>query len=219
MVLNNKRIGGHVLADQLVVNGVDTIFCVPGESYLGLLDGLYNHKDKIKLITTRHESGASNMADAYAKITNKPGICLVSRGPGATNAANGIHTAHQDSTPLILFIGQVSRDEREREAQQEIDYKEMFKPMAKYVAEINDADRIPEFVNNLNFHDHTSLIFISHSGTIRAILSQILDLDPNKAIGIEISHLSITSIEVLKKDNVRNKGGKYRLLSVNNQFI
>ncbi len=151
MVLNNKRIGGHVLADQLVVNGVDTIFCVPGESYLGLLDGLYNHKDKIKLITTRHESGASNMADAYAKITNKPGICLVSRGPGATNAANGIHTAHQDSTPLILFIGQVSRDEREREAQQEIDYKEMFKPMAKYVAEINDADRIPEFVNKA-FH-------------------------------------------------------------------
>lgn len=151
MVLNNKRIGGHVLADQLVVNGVDTIFCVPGESYLGLLDGLYNHKDKVKLITTRHESGASNMADAYAKITNKPGICLVSRGPGATNAANGIHTAHQDSTPLILFIGQVSRDEREREAQQEIDYKEMFKPMAKYVAEINDADRIPEFVNKA-FH-------------------------------------------------------------------
>ena len=84
---------------------------------------------------------------------------------------------------------------------------------------LDQCKRVSEFINNLNFHDHTSLIFISHSGTIRAFLSQILDLDPNKAIGIEISHLSITSIEVLKKDNIRNKGGKYRLLSVNNQFI
>ena len=147
MSINNKKIGGHLLADQLAINGVETIFCVPGESYLGLLDGLYNHKDKIKLITTRNESGAANMADAYGKLTNKPGICLVSRGPGATNASNGIHTAYQDSTPMILLIGQVSRDERDREAQQEIDYKEMFRAMAKYVAEINDANRIPEFVN------------------------------------------------------------------------
>ena len=107
MTKNNKIIGGHLLADQLSTNGVDTIFCVPGESYLGLMDGLYNHKDKIRLITTRHESGAANMADAYAKLTNKPGICLVSRGPGATNASNGVHTAYQDSTPLILLIGQV----------------------------------------------------------------------------------------------------------------
>ena len=156
MTKNNKKIGGHLLADQLFANGVDTIFCVPGESYLGLMDGLYNHKEKIKLITTRHESGAANMADAYAKLTNKPGICLVSRGPGATNASNGIHTAYQDSTPVILLIGQVSRNEREREAQQEIDYKEMFKPMAKYVAEINDADRIPEFINKA--------FYISQSG-------------------------------------------------------
>ena len=147
MTKNNKKIGGHLLADQLSANGVDIIFCVPGESYLGLMDGLYNHKEKIKLITTRHESGAANMADAYAKLTNKPGVCIVSRGPGATNASNGIHTAYQDSTPVILLIGQVSRNEREREAQQEIDYKEMFKPMAKYVAEINDADRIPEVIN------------------------------------------------------------------------
>ena len=156
MTKDNKKIGGHLLADQLCANGVDTIFCVPGESYLGLMDGLYNHRDQIKLITTRHESGAANMADAYAKLTNKPGICLVSRGPGATNASNGIHTAFQDSTPLILLIGQVSRNEREREAQQEIDYKEMFKPMAKYVAEINDADRIPEFISKA--------FYISQSG-------------------------------------------------------
>ncbi|MBT5640447.1 MAG: thiamine pyrophosphate-binding protein, partial [Rhodobiaceae bacterium] len=120
----NQRIGGHVLVDQLLLNGVDTVFCVPGESYLALLDGLYKNKDKIKLITARHEGGASNMADAYAKLTGKPGICAVSRGPGATNAANGIHTAFQDSTPLILLIGQVSRDEKDREAQQEIEYKD-----------------------------------------------------------------------------------------------
>ena len=156
MNMENKKIGGHLLADQLNINGVDTIFCVPGESYLGLLDGLYSYSNKIKLITTRHESGAANMADAYAKLTNKPGICLVSRGPGATNASNGIHTAYQDSTPLILLIGQVSRNERDREAQQEIDYKEMFKPMAKYVAEINDANRIPEFINKA--------FYISQSG-------------------------------------------------------
>ncbi len=156
MIKDNKKIGGHLLADQLCANGVDTIFCVPGESYLGLMDGLYNHRDQIKLITTRHESGAANMADAYAKLTSKPGICLVSRGPGATNASNGIHTAFQDSTPLILLVGQVSRNEREREAQQEIDYKEMFKPMAKYVAEINDADRIPEFISKA--------FYISQSG-------------------------------------------------------
>ena len=156
MNIENKKIGGHLLADQLNINGVDTIFCVPGESYLGLLDGLYSHSNQIKLITTRHESGAANMADAYAKLTNKPGICLVSRGPGATNASNGIHTAYQDSTPLILLIGQVSRNERDREAQQEIDYKEMFKPMAKYVAEINDANRIPEFINKA--------FYISQSG-------------------------------------------------------
>lgn len=148
---DNLRMGGRLLADQLHIHGVDTVFCVPGESYLGLLDGLYDHRDSIRVICARHESGASNMADAYGKATGKPGICAVSRGPGATNAANGLHTAHQDSTPLILFIGQVSRDERDREAQQEIDYRDMFRPMAKWVAEIDDASRIPEYVSHA-FH-------------------------------------------------------------------
>ena len=148
---DNLRMGGRLLADQLRIQGVDTVFCVPGESYLGLLDGLYDHRDTIRVICARHESGASNMADAYGKATGRPGICAVSRGPGATNAANGLHTAHQDSTPLILFIGQVSRDERDREAQQEIDYRDMFRPMAKWVAEIDDAARIPEYVSRA-FH-------------------------------------------------------------------
>ena len=149
--IDNRRMGGRVLADQLRIQGIDTVFCVPGESYLGLLDGLYDNRDAIRVITTRHESGASNMAEAYAKATGKPGVCAVSRGPGATNAANGLHTAHQDSTPLIMLIGQVSRDERDREAQQEIDYRDMFRPMAKWVAEIDNVDRIPEYVSHA-FH-------------------------------------------------------------------
>jgi len=148
---DNLRMGGRVLADQLRIQGVDTVFCVPGESYLGLLDGLYDHRDAIRVITARHEAGASNMAEAYAKATGRPGICAVSRGPGATNAANGLHTAHQDSTPVIMFIGQVSRAERDREAQQEIDYREMFRPLTKWVAEVSDADRIPEYVSHA-FH-------------------------------------------------------------------
>ncbi len=148
---DNLRSGGRLLADQLRIQGVDTVFCVPGESYLGLLDGLYDNRDAIRVITARHEAGASNMADAYAKATGRVGICAVSRGPGATNAANGLHTAHQDSTPLIMFIGQVSREERDREAQQEIDYREMFRPLTKWVAEVSDADRIPEYVSHA-FH-------------------------------------------------------------------
>ncbi|MDX1739596.1 MAG: thiamine pyrophosphate-binding protein, partial [Alphaproteobacteria bacterium] len=125
-VTSNARLGGHILADQLAIQGVDTVFCVPGESYLALLDGLVNHEDKIKVINTRHEGGASNMAEAYGKVTGKPGICMVTRGPGATNASCGLHTAFQDSTPMILFVGQVGRDMRDREAFQEIDYSHMF---------------------------------------------------------------------------------------------
>ena len=142
----NSRLGGHLLADQLRIQGVDTVFTVPGESYMGLLDGLYDHRDAIKVVTARHESGAANMADAYAKLTGKPGICAVSRGPGATNATNGLHSAFQDSVPVILLIGQVPRGQRGREAQQEIDHCELFRPLSKWTAEIDDPDRIPEFV-------------------------------------------------------------------------
>jgi acetolactate synthase-1/2/3 large subunit len=148
---NNLRMGGRLLADQLRIQGVDTVFCVPGESYLGLLDGLYDHRDSIRVISARHEAGASNMAEAYAKVTGKPGICAVSRGPGATNAANGLHTAFQDSTPIIMFIGQVSREERDRESQQEIDHRDFFKPLTKWAGEISEVDRIPEYVSHA-FH-------------------------------------------------------------------
>lgn len=140
------RHGGKILVDQLRIHGADHAFCVPGESYLPVLDALYEHRDAIRLITCRHESGAANMAEAYGKLTGNPGICLVTRGPGATNASIGVHTAFQDSTPMILFIGQVGNDFVEREAFQEIDYRRMFGQMAKWVAQIDRADRIPEYI-------------------------------------------------------------------------
>jgi acetolactate synthase-1/2/3 large subunit len=139
-----RRHGGKLLADQLSVHGADTVFSVPGESFIALLDGLYD--SPIRLITCRHEASAANMADAYGKLTGRPGIAVVTRGPGATQASVGVHTAFQDSTPLILLVGQVASDQEEREAFQEIDYRRMFGPMSKWVAQIDRADRIPEYV-------------------------------------------------------------------------
>ena len=139
-----SRHGGKLLVDQLVVQGVDTVFCVPGESYLPVLDGLVDAP--IRLITCRHEGGAANMADAYGKLTGRPGICIVTRGPGATQASVGLHTAFQDSTPMILLVGQVASDQQDREAFQEIDYRRMFGQLAKWVAQIDRTDRIPEYI-------------------------------------------------------------------------
>jgi len=138
------RRGGQLLADQLAVHGTEIAFCVPGESYIGLLDGLYD--SPIRLITCRHEAAAANMAEAYGKLTGRPGVCMVTRGPGATQASVGVHTAFQDSTPLILLVGQVASDQEEREAFQEVDYRRMFGPLTKWVAQVDRADRIPELV-------------------------------------------------------------------------
>src|SRR4051795_1763194 len=123
------RTGGQLLADGLVVHGSELAFCVPGESYLALLDGLYEHRDTFRIVNCRHEAAAANMADAYGKLTGRPGICLVTRGPGATHAAVGVHTAFQDSTPMILLIGQVGSQQEEREAFQELDYRRVFGQM------------------------------------------------------------------------------------------
>jgi acetolactate synthase-1/2/3 large subunit len=147
--------GAQILVQTLVGQGVGHVFCVPGESHLAVLDALYDVRDRVSLIVCRHESGASNMADAYGKLTGEPGIALVSRGPGATNASIGIHTAFQDSTPLILLLGQIRRDFTDREAFQEIDYRRMFGQMAKFVAQIDDSKRIPEYVSHA-FHAATS---------------------------------------------------------------
>jgi acetolactate synthase-1/2/3 large subunit len=140
------RSGGHLLADQLVVQGVELAFCVPGESYLALLDGLFSHRDRLRVVTCRHEAAAANAADAYGKLTGRPGVCMVTRGPGATHASTGVHTAMQDSTPLVLLVGQVPREHRGREAFQEVDYEQMFGRLAKWVFEIDRAERIPELV-------------------------------------------------------------------------
>ncbi|MEP7068764.1 MAG: thiamine pyrophosphate-binding protein [Usitatibacter sp.] len=140
------RPAGHVLVDQLVVHGADLAFTVPGESFLAVLDGFYDVQDRLKLVVCRHESAAANMAEAYGKLTNRPGLCFVTRGPGATQAAVGVHTAFQDSTPMILFVGDVGSDFRDREAFQEVDFSAMFAPLAKWAARIDSADRIPEYV-------------------------------------------------------------------------
>jgi acetolactate synthase-1/2/3 large subunit len=139
-----SRSGGQILVDALQVHGVDTAFGVPGESYLDVLDAL--HGSNIRFVINRQEGGAAFMADAYGKLTGKPGICFVTRGPGATNASIGVHTAYQDSTPMILFIGQVGTDFMDREAFQEVDYRRMYGQMAKWVAQIDRADRIPEYI-------------------------------------------------------------------------
>jgi acetolactate synthase-1/2/3 large subunit len=147
----SPRTGAQILVDALKIHGVDMAFGVPGESYLAVLDSLYDARDQIKFVICRQEGGAANMADAYGKITGRPGICFVTRGPGATNASLGIHTAHQDSTPVILFIGQVGSGVVEREAFQEMDYRRMYGQMAKWVAQIDRADRVPEYLSHA-FH-------------------------------------------------------------------
>src|SRR3981081_1421269 len=167
--MSAPRTGGQILVANLLRQGVDLAFCVPGESYLAVLDALYDARDSLRLIVCRHEGGAAYMAEAYGKLTGRPGIVFVTRGPGAwrkadgqlagrpgivfvtrgpgaSNAAVGIHTAQQDSTPLIVFVGQVGSDFRDREAFQEIDYRRMYGSIAKWVAQIDRADRIPEYV-------------------------------------------------------------------------
>jgi acetolactate synthase-1/2/3 large subunit len=145
------RHGGRILADALAAHGVKLVFGVPGESYLPVLDGLHDLRDRISFIVCRQEGGASYMAEAYGKLTGEPGVLFVTRGPGATNGAIGVHTGFQDSTPMVVFIGQVGSEFVEREAFQEIDYRRMYGQMAKWVAQIDRVERIPEYVSRA-FH-------------------------------------------------------------------
>ncbi len=139
-----SRSGGQILVDQLRIHGADLLFGVPGESYLPVLDAL--HDSDLRYVICRHEAGAANMADAYGKLTGRPGIAIVTRGPGATHASVGVHTAFQDSTPLILLVGQVGREMAGREAFQEVDYRDMFGGLAKWAAQIDSAERVPEYL-------------------------------------------------------------------------
>ncbi len=149
------RHGGRILADALAGHGVRAAFGVPGESFLPVLDGLHDLKEKLKFIICRQEGGASYMADAWAKLTGEPGVLFVTRGPGATNGAVGVHTAFQDSTPMIVFVGQVGNDFVEREAFQEVDFRRMYGPLTKWVGQIDRAERIPEYVSHA-FHTATA---------------------------------------------------------------
>jgi acetolactate synthase-1/2/3 large subunit len=144
--MTSTRTAGQILVANLIAQGADLAFCVPGESYLAVLDALYDARDRLRLIVCRHEGGAAYMAEAYGKLTGRPGIALVTRGPGASNAAVGLHTAAQDSSPMILFVGQVGGEFADREAFQEIDYRRMYGSSVKWVAQIDRADRIPEYV-------------------------------------------------------------------------
>jgi acetolactate synthase I/II/III large subunit len=146
MTETSLRNGGQILVEALLRNAVDTVYCVPGESYLPVLDALQGRTD-IRTIVTRHEGAASNMADAHGKLSGRPGIAFVTRGPGATHAANGVHTARQDSTPMILFVGQVATNTMEREGFQEVDYRRVFGGLAKWATEIDSIERIPEVVS------------------------------------------------------------------------
>ncbi len=175
------RTGGQILVDCLRVHGVELAFCVPGESYLAVLDALYDVRDQMRLIVCRQEGGAAFMAEAYGKLTGRPGICLVTRGPGATNASIGVHTAFQDSSPMILFVGQVGGEVVEREAFQEIDYRRMYGQMTKWVAQIDRAERIPEYLSRA-FH----LAVSGRPGPV--VLSLPEDMLTTQAVTLETRH-------------------------------
>ncbi|MDE1181289.1 thiamine pyrophosphate-binding protein [Paraburkholderia sp.] len=151
----HQTTGARLIVDAMLTHGVERVFCVPGESFLAVLDSLHDETAHIQTIVCRHEAAAANMAEAVGKLTGKPGIAIVTRGPGATHASIGVHTAFQDSTPMILLIGQCAREHMDREAFQEIDYRRMFGQMAKWVAQIDDPRRIPEYMSHA-FHIATS---------------------------------------------------------------
>jgi acetolactate synthase-1/2/3 large subunit len=193
-----QRTGAQLLVDALKVHGVDHAFCVPGESYLAVLDALYDARDAIHLTVARQDGGAAYMAEGYGKLTGKPGICLVTRGPGAANASIAVHTAHQDSTPMILFIGQVGSDFVEREAFQEIDYRRMFGQMAKWVASIDRADRVPEYVSHA-FHCAMSgrkgPVVLALPEDMLTATAAVPDTDPYREVQ---AHPGATDIDALR---------------------
>ncbi|MBB5689997.1 thiamine pyrophosphate-binding protein [Roseomonas alkaliterrae] len=179
------RTGGKLLADALVAQGVTHAFCVPGESYLDLLDGLYSVRNRLQLVTCRFEAGAVHMAEAHGKLTGKPGVAIVTRGPGACHAAIGVHVAFQDSTPLVLLVGQIPVEETDRESFQEVDYRRMFGPIAKWVTQIDDEKRIPELMAHA-FDVATSgrpgPVVVAISEEMQKRLSTVPDIGPAEVL-------------------------------------
>ena len=205
------RHGGQILIDQLKIQGCRRVFCVPGESYLPALDGLAG-QDTIATVVCRQEGGAAMMAEATGKMTGQPGICFVTRGPGATNASAGVHIAKQDSTPMILFIGQIDPGTRDREAFQEVDYRLMFAPLAKWVAEIDDTARIPEYVSQA-YHRATSgrpgPVVLSLPETILSASIEVEDAKPATPIEAKAAAEDMTALAGPAPDG-RTAAGVYR---------
>jgi len=192
------RTGGEILIDGLINHDAHRLFCVPGESYLAALDALRDRNDKLQVITCRQEGGAAYMAEAHGKLTGKPGICFVSRGPGASNAMVGIHTAFQDSTPLLLFIGQVARANRGREAFQELDYKKVYSDVAKKVLRIDYAEKIPQQLSKAwhsAMSDRPGPVVIELPEDMLRDKVEVSDMDP---IVVSLSELSNNSVQVFQ---------------------
>ena len=181
--MGEERIGGHLLVEALKAQGVEIAFGVPGESYLAVIDGLHD-ANSVKTVMCRQEGGAAMMAEAHGKITGRPGLCMVTRGPGATNASAGVHIAFQDSTPMVLLVGQVARDQAEREAFQEIDYRRMYGQMAKWVAGIDIADRIPEYISRAF---HTAMA--GRPGPVVLALPEDMLRDATTTAAADIAHV------------------------------
>ena len=197
--MTQKR-AANLLVECLINQGVNKIYGVPGESYLSVLDALYDFSNKINFISTRHESAASFMAEAYGKLTGEVGICFVTRGPGATNASIGVHTAMQNSSPMILFIGQIGRDMTEREAFQEIDYKAYFGSISKWVVQVNNADRLPEIIGRA-----FSVALSGRPGPVVVSLPEDMLRDLTSAVAINkiqktCAEISVTQVNLIKDE-------------------
>ena len=202
--MTQKR-AANLLVECLINQGVNKIYGVPGESYLSVLDALYDFNDKINFISTRHESAASFMAEAYGKLTGEVGICFVTRGPGATNASIGVHTAMQNSSPMILFIGQIGRDMTEREAFQEIDYKAYFGSISKWVVQVNNADRLPEIIGRA-----FSVALSGRPGPVVVSLPEDMLRDLTSAVAINkiqktCAEISVTQVNLIKDELEKSK--------------
>jgi acetolactate synthase-1/2/3 large subunit len=202
----SRRSGGQILVDALRIHGVKRAFCVPGESYLAVLDALHDVQEEIDLVVCRQEGGAAYMAEAYGKLTGEPGICFVTRGPGATNASVGVHTAFQDSSPMILFIGQVARDQQYREAFQEIDFRQMFGPLAKWVVQIDDTSRIPELISQA-FHravnGRPGPVVVALPEDMLTEMAQVSDAGPFKRVLMTPAAEQMTAMQQLLERSER----------------
>ena len=202
--MTQKR-AANLLVECLINQGVNKIYGVPGESYLSVLDALYDFSNKINFISTRHESAASFMAEAYGKLTGEVGICFVTRGPGATNASIGVHTAMQNSSPMVLFIGQIGRDMTEREAFQEIDYKAYFGSISKWVVQVNNADRLPEIIGRA-----FSMALSGRPGPVVVSLPEDMLRDLTSAVAINkikknCAQISVTQVNLIKDELEKSK--------------